>query len=95
MLHRYLKKCREPFLFVVIIICVWAYRFHGWNMVGSKSQLYYMKKKGGGCLWKGGGGGGDAVAQSVERATPGKRVLGFDPRCGHPLPTVWVGVSIM
>ena len=33
-------------------------------------------------------GGGGAVAQSVERATPGQEVPGS-------LPTGWVGVSIM
>ena len=38
---------------------------------------------------------GDAVAQSVERATSGQEVPGFDSRCGRPLPTGWVGVSIM
>ena len=40
---------------------------------------------------------GGAVAQSVESATPGEEVLGpgFDSRCGRPLPTGWVGVSIM
>ena len=35
--------------------------------------------------------GRGSVAQSVEHATPGS---GFDPRCGRPLPTGWVGVSI-
>ena len=46
------------------------------------------------CLGGGGGGGGE-IAQSVERATPGEEDLGFDFRCGRPLPTGWVGVSIM
>ena len=36
-------------------------------------------------------GDGGALAQSVERSTPGEEV----PRCGHPLPTGWVDVSIM
>ena len=40
-------------------------------------------------------GGGGGVAQSVERATPGEGGPGFDFRCGRPLPTGWVGVSIM
>ena len=35
-----------------------------------------------------------AVAQSVERAFPGQEVTGVT-RCGRPLPTGWVGVSIM
>ena len=42
---------------------------------------------------KGGGGG---RGRSVDRARDswcGGR--GFDPRCGHPLPTGWVGVNIM
>ena len=30
---------------------------------------------------------GGAVAQSVERATPGQEVLGFDPRCSRTLTT--------
>ena len=40
---------------------------------------------------------GCSVAQSVERSTPGEEVggPGFDSRCGRPLPTGWVGVSIM
>ena len=38
------------------------------------------------------GGGGGAVAQSVERATPGEVVRGSIPA---PLLTGWVGVSIM
>ena len=42
-----------------------------------------------------GGGGGGGVAQSVERATPGEEVPGSIPDCGRPLPTGWVGVSIM
>ena len=41
---------------------------------------------------RGGGGGGRAVAQSVERATPGEVVRGSIPA---PLLTGWVGVSIM
>ena len=36
-----------------------------------------------------------AVAQSVERRTPGEEAPRFDTRCGHPIPTGWVGVSIM
>ena len=37
-----------------------------------------------------------AVAQSVERATPGKEVLGLIPLIATPPPpTGWVGVSIM
>ena len=39
-------------------------------------------------------GGGGAVAQSVERATPGEEVLDSIP-ADRPLPTGWVGVSIM
>ena len=35
------------------------------------------------------------VAQSVERATPGEEVPGFDSRCGRLLSTGWVCVSIM
>ena len=31
----------------------------------------------------------------VERGTPGEGGPGFDPRCDRPLPTGWVGVSIM
>ena len=38
---------------------------------------------------------GGAVAQSVERATPGEEVPGSIPVVGHRLPTGWVGVSIM
>ena len=38
---------------------------------------------------------GGVVAQSVERATPGEEIPGFDSRCGRPLRTGWVGVSIM
>ena len=33
-----------------------------------------------------------AVALTVRHPRGGP---GFDPRCGHPLPTGWVGVSIM
>ena len=36
-----------------------------------------------------------AVAQSVERATPGQEIPGSIPAVGRPLPTGWVGVSIM
>ena len=43
----------------------------------------------------GGGGGGGAIAQSVERATPGEEVPGSIPAVGRPLFTGWVGVSIM
>ena len=49
------------------------------------------------CGGGGGGGGGGrraAVVQSVERTTRGEVVLGFDSRCGRPLPG-WVGVSII
>ena len=38
---------------------------------------------------------GIAVAQSVEQATPSEEVLGSIPCCDRPLPTGWVGVSIM
>ena len=38
--------------------------------------------------WGGGGGGGGAVAQSVERATPGEEVPGL-------IPAGWVGISVM
>ena len=37
----------------------------------------------------------DAVAQSVQRMTPGEEVVDSIPQCGRPLPTGWVGVSIM
>ena len=36
-----------------------------------------------------------AVAQSVERATPGEEVPGSIPAGGHPLPTGCVGFSMM
>ena len=42
-------------------------------------------------LHKRGGGGGGAVAQSVRRSW----VRSPFPRLGLPLPTGWVGVSIM
>ena len=42
-----------------------------------------------------GGGGGGRVAQSIEHTVPCGGGRGFDPRCGRPLPTGWVGVSIM
>ena len=35
------------------------------------------------------------VAQSVEHATPGEEGVGLLPGYGRPLPTGWVGVSIM
>ena len=35
------------------------------------------------------------VAQSVEHATPGEEVVRLFPGYGRPLPTGWVGVSIM
>ena len=38
---------------------------------------------------------GGGVAQSVECAIPGEEVLGSIPAVDHPLPTGWVGVSIM
>ena len=38
---------------------------------------------------------GGAVAQSVERSTPGEEVPGSILTVGCPLPTGWVGVSIM
>ena len=41
-------------------------------------------------LW-GRGGGGD----SVKHAAPGEEVVGLMPLYVHPLPTGWVGVSIM
>ena len=40
-------------------------------------------------------GGGGAVAQSVERSTPGEEIPGSIPAVAAPLPTGWVGVSIM
>ena len=46
-------------------------------------------------IGKGGGGGGGG-SSSVGRARDfWSRGPGFDPRCGRPLPTGWVGVSIM
>ena len=45
---------------------------------------------------RGGGGGEIAVAQSVGRATPGEEVPDSIPaEAARPLPTGWVGVSIM
>ena len=38
---------------------------------------------------------GGAEAQSAERATPGEEVVGSIPAMAAPLPTGWVGVSIM
>ena len=35
------------------------------------------------------------VTQSVERDSCWLGGHGFDPRCDRPLPTGWVGVSIM
>ena len=40
----------------------------------------------------GGGGGGSSVGRARDSWSGGP---GFDPRCGRPLPTGWVGVSIM
>ena len=43
----------------------------------------------------GGWGGGGAVAQSVERATPGEEVPGSIPAvAARPLLVGWVGVSM-
>ena len=39
--------------------------------------------------------GGGAVAQSVERATPGQEVPGLIPALAARSLLVWVGVSIM
>ena len=39
--------------------------------------------------------GGGAVAQSVERSTPGEEIPGSIPAVAAPLPTGWVDVSIM
>ena len=45
------------------------------------------------CIRGGGGGGrGSSVGRARDSWSGG---LGFDPRCGRPLPTGWVGVSIM
>ena len=42
------------------------------------------------------GGGGGRRGSSVGRARDFRcGVPGFDSRCGRPLPTGWVGVSIM
>ena len=38
------------------------------------------------------GGGGSSVGRERDSWSGGP---GFDPRCGRPLPTGWVGVSIM
>ena len=38
---------------------------------------------------------GGAVAQKVERATPGENILGSIPAVTAPLPSGWVSVSIM
>ena len=38
------------------------------------------------------GGRGSSVGRARDSWSGGS---GFDPRCGHPLPTGWVGVSIM
>ena len=40
----------------------------------------------------GGGGGGSSVGRARDSWSGGP---GFDSRCGRPLPTGWVGVSIM
>ena len=40
----------------------------------------------------GGGGGGSSVGKARDSWSGGPR---FDPRCSRPLPTGWVGVSIM
>ena len=48
-----------------------------------------------GLVWMSGGGGGGG-GSSVDRARDsGWGGPGFDPRCCRPLPTGWVGVSIM
>ena len=48
------------------------------------------------CLNNGGGGGGGGRGSSGGRMrAPGEEFHGFDSRCGRPLPTGWVGVSIM
>ena len=44
------------------------------------------------CVCVGGGGGGSSA---VERTTPGEEAPGSNSRCGRPLPTGSVGVSIM
>ena len=41
------------------------------------------------------GGGGGGLAQSVERATSDKEVLGSIPTVASSSLLVWVGVSIM
>ena len=41
---------------------------------------------------EGGGGGGSSVGRARDSWSGGP---GFDPRCGRPLPTGWVGVTIM
>ena len=42
--------------------------------------------------FEGGGGGGTSVGRARDSGWGGP---GFNPRCGRPLPTGWVGVSIL
>ena len=55
---------------------------------GQAKLLYPMLAVGGG----GGGGRGSSVGRACDSWSGGP---GFDPRCGRPLPTGSVGVSIM
>ena len=81
------NKYREPFsvrLFAVTLVFRVSYIMF-YSLTGNFQRLRTCT---------GGGGGGGEIAQSVERATPGEDVPG-SIRCGHPLPTGSVGVSIM
>ena len=74
---------------VELLSFIFVSECHGWAV--SKPTVTnpdFNSRKGG----RGGGGGGSSVGRASDfwSGRPG-----FDPRCGRPLPTGWVGVSIM
>ena len=59
------------------------------KIVNVKSVFLCMLKV---CVWGGGGGRGSSVGRARDSWWGGPE---FDSCCGRPLPTGWVGVSIM